>query len=313
MTPGLRKDLALGALAIGALALALVVGWGLGAGYVTTLVARIGIFALAALSLSFLVGQAGLISLGQAAPLGLGAYVALVLAERGHTELLVQLPLAALLAAGVAALTGAVALRARGVAFIMLTLAFAQMAFFGAAALPALGGDDGMALAARSTLFGLKVMKSDAGLALVALVLLALALVLLTFIRHARLGLALRAITENERRTEANGVNITHVLLAAYILCAAIAALAGVLLANQADYVSPGYMNWHRSGELLVMVVLGGSQRLAGAVLGAAVVLVVEEMLGHYTEYWKLGLGLLIVGTVLLRGRDLAQLFGRRT
>lgn len=311
MTPGLRKDLLLGALAVGLLALALLVASLLGASGIVSLVARIGIFALAALSLSLLVGQAGLVSLGQAAPVGIGAYVALALAERGQTDLFIQLPVAALLAALFAALTGLVVLRARGVAFIMLTLAFAQMAFFGVAALPAFGGDDGMALAARSTLFGFRALRSETGVAILALVLLAAALVVLTFIRHARLGLALRAIMDNERRAEASGINILHVQLAAYAVCAAIAALSGVLLANQADYVSPGYLNWHRSGELLVMVVLGG-RRLAGAVLGAALVLATEDLISHYTEYWKFWLGLLIIAVVLLRGRDLSQLFGRR-
>lgn len=311
MTPGLRKDLALGALGVGALALALLAATLWGASGLVSLIARIGIFALAALSLSFLVGQAGLVSLGQAAPVGLGAYVALSLAERGQTELLLQLGLAALVAAVFAALTGLVTLRARGVAFIMLTLAFAQMAFFGVAALPAFGGDDGMALAARSTLFGFKVLRSEAGIAGTALVLLALALLVLSFLRHARFGLALRAIMDNERRAEASGINIPHVQLAAYAACAALAALAGVLLVNQADYVSPGYLNWHRSGEVLVMVVLGG-RRLAGAVLGAALVLITEDLIGHSTEYWKFWLGLLIIGVVLLRGSDLSRLFGRR-
>lgn len=311
MTPGLRKDLALGALAIGLLALVLLVAVGMGAGGIISLVARIGIFGLAALALSFLVGQGGLVSLGQAAPVGLGAYAALALAERGYTDLLIQLPLAALIAAVFAGLTGLVVLRARGVAFIMLTLAFAQMAFFGLAALPAFGGDDGMALAGRSTLLGARVLRSEAGIAVVALVLLGLALALLSLVRHARLGLALRAIMDNERRAEASGVNSPHVQLAAYVGCAAIAALSGVLLANQADYVSPGYLNWHRSGELLVMVVLGG-RRLSGAVLGAALVLVTEDLISHYTEYWKFWLGLLIVAVVLLRGRELPRLFRRR-
>ncbi|MCA0404527.1 MAG: branched-chain amino acid ABC transporter permease [Proteobacteria bacterium] len=311
MTPGLRKDLALGALAVGLLAVVLFVALQIGAGGIVSLIARIGIFALAALALSFLVTQAGLVSLGQAAAVGLGAYVTLALAERGQSELLVQLPLAALAAAAFAGLTGLVVLRARGVAFIMLTLAFAQMAFFGVAALPAFGGDDGMALAARSTLLGVKVLRSEAGIAVAALLLLGLALAALTLVRHARLGLALRAAMDNERRAEASGINIPHVQLAAYVACAAIAALSGVLLANQADYVSPGYLNWHRSGELLVMVVLGG-RRLAGAVLGAALVLVTEDLISHYTEYWKFWLGLLIVAVVLLRGRDLSSLFGRR-
>lgn len=311
MTPDLRKDIALGALGLGLLALALAASMAFGWGAGVALIARIGIFALAALALSFLIGQAGLISLGMAAPMGLGAYVALALAERGQSELLLQLPLAMGLAALFAALTGMVALRARGVAFIMLTLAFAQMAFFGVAALPAFGGDDGMALAARSTLFGLKVLRSETGIATAALVLLAFALTALTLLRHARLGLALRAVMDNERRAEASGINIPHVQLAAYTLCAALAALAGVLLANQADYVSPGYLNWHRSGELLVIVVLGG-RRLSGALLGAALVMVTEELIGHYTEYWKFWLGLLIIAVVLLRGRDLKAMLGRR-
>jgi branched-chain amino acid transport system permease protein len=312
LPPALRRELLLALGLIALLGAAILLARLSGVPYWTTLIARIAITAMAALSLSFLIGQAGLISFGQAAPVGLGAYVALVLVENGVADLALQLPLAFGLAALFALLTGLVTLRTRGVYFIMLTLAFAQMLFYVGASLTRYGGDDGMALATRSTLLGLPLLKTDTGLALVSTGLMGLILFGLIWLTHTRYGLVLKAIPENEPRVAASGFDVQRLLLVASMLAAGIAALSGVLLANQADYVSPSYMNWHRSGELIVIVVLGGAGRLTGAVIGTIAVLLFEELLGHYTEYWKLGLGLMIVTIVLLRGRDLAALVGRR-
>ncbi|MDE2579413.1 MAG: branched-chain amino acid ABC transporter permease [Hyphomicrobiales bacterium] len=312
VNPALKQDLLTGFAVIGALFAALATAQIAGAPYLTSLIGRIAITSIAALSLSFLIGQAGLVSFGHAAPIGIGAYVALMLAAGGTTDLSIQLSAAFILAALIALITGPIALKTRGVTFIMLTLAFAQMFFYVASSLVSWGGDDGMALAQRSTLFGYQILRTDAMLAAFSIALLAVILLANTWMAHTRFGLVLKAMTENERRVAANGFEVNHFLLYAFVIAAGVAAVSGVLLANQANYVSPAYLNWHRSGELIVIVVLGGVGRLPGAVLASALVILFEEFLGHYTEYWKLGLGLTIVAIVLLRGRDLGAFFGVR-
>lgn len=274
-----------------------------------TLIVRTATFALAAVSLSFLIGQGGLVSFGHAAPLGIGAYAVLIAGEYGITNILVVLALGAGAAAAFSALTGTIALRTRGVYFIMITLAFAQMAFYVAASLADFGGDDGMAIAARSTAFGVRFLKSDTALALLAIVLLALALGLFGRLSASRFGLMLRAGKASEAKLAALGLSPYRHRLIALAVAGAVAGVAGVLLANQVEYVSPASMGWHVSGELIVMVVLGGIGSPAGAVVGAVAVSLLDETLGHATEHWRLGLGLVIVAVVLLRGRDLKALF----
>ena len=307
----LRRPLRDAALVLAALAAAILVAWAMGNAWWLSFLARVAITATAALSLSYLIGQAGLVSFGHAAQVGLGAYVALIAGEYGVSDLTLLAPLAFATAALWSAITGALALRTRGVYFIMLTLAFAQMAYFIMQSLSRFGGDDGMALARRATLLGAPILKTDLGLALAALALLAAALIGFVWMTQTRYGLVLRAAKENESRALASGFRVFRFQLYAYALAGGVAALAGVLLANQAEFVSPSYMNWHRSGELIVMVVLGGATSLPGAVIGAAVVLIIEEALGHWTEFWKLGLGLVIVAAVLLRGAALSALLGR--
>jgi branched-chain amino acid transport system permease protein len=196
--------------------------------------------------------------------------------------------------------------------FIMITLAFAQMAYFVFAALSAYGGDDGMSPAGRATVFGVKLFRDDRNLALLAIGLLGLVSLFLHRSVRARFGAVLRAARDNEARTAALGFSVFRTRLVAYALAAGFAGIAGALMAEQTGFVSPALMNWHRSGELIVMVVLGGARRLSGAVLGAIVVVLVEEFLGEATEYWKLGLGLLILTVVASRIVDLSKLTGRR-
>lgn len=284
-----------------ALAVALAIAT-LSGGYGAAIIARIAILALAAVSLSFLIGQAGLVSFGHAAPLGVGAYAVLIAGEYGLTSLFAVLPLAFAAAALWSAATGVVALRTRGVYFIMITLAFAQMLFYVAASLSAFGGDDGMGIAERSTAFGTRILRTDTDLAVFAIGALALALFGLERLAASPFGLMLRTGRTNEVKLKALGLDPFRHRLVALALAGGIAGIAGVLLANLVEYVSPASMNWHVSGELIVMVVLGGTGRLGGAVLGAIAVTLIDETLGHYTEFWKFGLGLVIVGAVLLRG-----------
>ena len=293
------------------LAAVIALGQMLGQGFWVTLAARAAILALAALSLGFVLGQGGLVSFGHAAPFGLGAYAVLIAGEAGVREILVLLPLAFLAGAVFAVATGALALRTRGVYFIMITLAFAQMAYFVFAGLAAFGGDDGMGLAGRATLFGAKFLRWESNTAWLALGLLTLTLFGLERVRNARFGFVLRAARDAEARVAALGYSVYWVRLTAYALAAGIAGVAGALMAEQTAFVSPALMNWHRSGELIVMVVLGGARRLSGAVVGAIVIVLVEEFFGQVTEYWKLGLGLLILTLVMARVVDLRALIGR--
>lgn len=289
---------------------ALGLAYGLGSPYWMATLARMAALALSAVSLSFLVGQAGLVSFGHGAPVGIGAYALLVAGEYGVSDLLVVLPLAFVAAAAFCALTGAIALRTRGVYFIMITLAFAQMAFYVAASLSAFGGDDGMALAARSTLLGARVLRRDHGLALLAILLLGLVLFCLGRLAASKFGLVLRAAKDNEAKVTALGLDPYGHRLAALALAGGCAGLSGALIANQAEFVAPAYMNWHVSGLAIVMVALGGAGHLVGGVIGAVVVTLLDEALGHYTQYWKLGLGLVVVGAALLRAGDLRRLLG---
>jgi branched-chain amino acid transport system permease protein len=288
-----------------ALAAVILAGEMLGQSFWLTLATRAAILGLAALSLSFVLGQGGLVSFGHAAPFGIGAYAVLIAGEYGIREVLVVMPIAFAGAALFAAATGALALRTRGVYFIMITLAFAQMAYFVFAALSAFGGDDGMGIAGRSTFLSVKFLRPDANLAWFALALLAVVTLFLERTRNASFGFVLRAARDNEARTAALGYSVFSVRLVAYALAAGIAGIAGALMAEQTGFVSPALMNWHRSGELMVMVVLGGSGRLTGAIVGAMVVVLVEEFGGQATEYWKLVLGALILAVVMARIVDL--------
>jgi branched-chain amino acid transport system permease protein len=297
-----------------ALAVFVAAGQGLGESFWLTLGTRAAILSLAALSLSFALGQGGLVSFGHAAPFGLGAYAVLIAGEYGVREITALVPLAFVAAAAFATVTGALALRTRGVYFIMITLAFAQMAYFVFAALSAYGGDDGMGIAGRATFLGGRFLRDEAKLAWFSIGVLALALAFLERVRHAAFGFVLRAARDNEARTAALGYSVFGVRLTAFALSAGLAGIAGALMAEQTAFVSPGLMNWHRSGELMVMVVLGGAGRLSGAIVGAIVVTLVEEFGGQATEYWKLGLGVLILLVVMARIVDPAtwkrRLFG---
>ena len=300
------------ATAILGLAAVVVAGQLLGEGFWVTLAARAAILALAALSLSFVLGQGGLVGFGHAAPFGLGAYAVLIAGEHGIRDILALLPLAFLAGAAFALPTGALALRTRGVYFIMITLAFAQMAYFVFAAMSGLGGDDGMGIAGSATLLGWKFLRSESNLAWLAIGLLAAASLFLHAATRARFGFVLRAARDAEARTAALGYSVFRTRLVAWALSAGIAGLAGALMAEQTGFVSPALMSWHRSGELIVMVVLGGARRLSGAVVGAILVVLVEEFLGQTTEYWKLGLGLLILAVVMARVVDFGSLLRRR-
>ncbi len=260
---------------------------------------RIMIFAIAALSLDLILGFGAMVSFGHAAFLGIGAYAVGIAASHGLGDVLAQIVLATLAAAAFALVTGAISLRTRGVYFIMITLAFGQMAYFLMVSLAAYGGDDGLTLPTRSTLFGRSWLENDVTFYyLVLAVLLACFLFTRTLI-EARFGRVLRGARDNPERMRAIGFEPFAYQLTAYAIAGAIAAIAGVLLANQAEFVSPAYMTWQRSGELIMMVVVGGMGTLTGGILGASVFLLLEELLSGLSQHWKLGLGVILVLIVL--------------
>ena len=274
--------------------------------FLLALVARVMIFAIAAVSLDLILGGGGLVSFGHAAFIGIGAYAVAILDANGIIDATVVVP-AALAGGGLFALaTGAVSLRTRGVYFIMITLAFAQMAFFVAGSLAQYGGDDGYTLYDRTELAGLRPLAGPLGLYWSSFAMLLGAYLLCRMLLASRFGRVLRAAKENRTRVEALGFAPFRFQLAAYVIAGMIAALSGVLLANSAEFVSPAYASWQRSGELLVMVILGGAGTLHGAILGAAFVLLAEEYLSHLTEHWRLIFGPMLVLAVLFFRRGLA-------
>jgi branched-chain amino acid transport system permease protein len=271
----------------------------LGGTYLVLIGQRVLIFAIAALSLELLIGVAGLVSFGHAAFLGVGAYATGILASHGLGTLSLALPAALAASALFALLTGAIAVRTQGVYFIMISLAFGQMAFFVATSLAPYGGDDGLTLPSRTLVFGARWLKNEAVLFYAALACLIATYVMVRRLVGSRFGRVLRGLTQDELRLQAIGFAPYAYRLTAYVIAGAVCGLAGFLLANQAEFVSPAYMHWQRSGELIIMVLLGGTGTLYGPVLGALAFLLLEETLSRLTEHWKVILGPLLVLTVL--------------
>ncbi|WP_163851456.1 branched-chain amino acid ABC transporter permease [Pseudooceanicola aestuarii] len=269
---------------------------------------RILAYAIAAMALDLILGFGALVSFGHAAYLGFGAYAVAVLSSMGINDLFVQIAGAIAVSAVFALVTGAISLRTRGVYFIMITLAFGQMAFFFFISLSAYGGDDGYSLARRSTVLGQDMLAHDYGLYYMALALLIALFVLCNRIVASRFGRVFTGIRENATRMEAVGYAPFRYQLTAFVISGCITSVAGVLLANQAQFVSPAFMSWHRSGELIVMVVLGGVGTLTGGIAGAVAALLLEEWLGMLTHHWPLLFGIFLVLMVLFSPRGLTGL-----
>jgi branched-chain amino acid transport system permease protein len=264
---------------------------------------RIMIFAIAAIGLDLLVGYGALISFGHAAFMGLGAYAVGILASHGINEAAIALPVALAAAMLFAFLTGIVGLRTRGVYFIMITLAFGQMAFFTASSLAPYGGDDGLTIRARDAILGLPVLQNPRAFYYLAFVCLLATFLICRALVASRFGRVFRGTRENPARMAAIGFDTYRFQLVAYVASGAFGGLAGFLLANVTDFVSPAYMSWQRSGDLLIMVIFGGMGRLYGAIIGAMAYLTLEELLSDYTEHWKVVFGpLLVVVAVFARG-----------
>ncbi|HEY7648431.1 MAG TPA: branched-chain amino acid ABC transporter permease [Methylomirabilota bacterium] len=265
---------------------------------------RIMIFAIAALSLDLILGYGGMVSFGHAAYLGIGAYAVGIPAFHGLENGFVQLGLAILGSALAALVIGAICLRTSGVYFIMITLAFAQMLYYLGIGLETYGGDNGMRLAARSR-FGPVDLTSPAAFYYVVLAILMTVLVLGRRLGDARFGLVIRAARSNEPRARAIGFPTYRYKLTAFVMAGAVCGLAGALLANQTEYITPDFMHWTRSGEIMFMVILGGMGTLIGPVVGALVLLLLEDLLSAWTVHWQIILGPFLVVVVLFARRGL--------
>jgi branched-chain amino acid transport system permease protein len=282
-------------------------------GFILPLVTRMMILALAAIALDFILGFGGLISFGHAAFIGIGAYVTGIMVTEGQTDAVTILAAVLAVSAVFALVTGIICLRTAGVYFIMITLAFGQMAFFAASSLSAYGGDDGLTLWDSASLFGTGWLADDYGLFYVTLAVLVAGFALVQTIVGSRFGRVLRAAKENDRRTASLGFDVPRIRLAAYVIAGMIAGVAGFLLACQAEFVSPAAMAWQRSGELIFMVVLGGMGTRNGALIGAIAFVALEHFLSDLTHDWKLIFGPLLVLIVLYSKGGLAAALVRLT
>jgi branched-chain amino acid transport system permease protein len=279
--------------------------------FYTVVATRILAFAIAASSLNLILGFGGLVSFGHAAYIGLGAYTVGVLMDAGVTSAWIAWPAAMAVSALAAAVIGAISLRTRGVYFIMITLAFAQMFYFLAVSLKAYGGDDGLPLPQRSVIGLGAELKDDATFYWVALALFATVMAGLQRLVNSPFGWLLQGARENEVRVEAAGGRVFALRWQAFVLAGALAGLSGALLANLNGLVTPHLMHWSQSGQLMVMVIIGGAGALWGGPLGAAALLLLEELLSGVTLHWQLGLGALLLLVVLYAPRGLAGL-GRK-
>ena len=285
---------------------------------------RVMIYAIAATSLNLVLGYGGMISFGHAAFVGTGAYIASILIAEDVTSAWIGWPAAVAASALAALLIGAVSLRTRGVYFIMITLAFAQMMFYLVNSMKAYGGDEGLSLPSRAQLgLGLD-LGNEVVFYYVVLVLLVSLLYALHRLVHARFGRVMVAIRENEARAAAIGLPVYRYQLACFVIAGAAGGLAGALLASHGKYVNPNILHWLQSGTLMIMVILGGVGHLWGGVIGAAVLLGLEHAIADYPIPWiaawapnyqqhaNLGVGAVLLAIVLFAPQGIAGLAKKR-
>ena len=278
---------------------------------------RIMLLGMAAMGLNLVLGYGGMVSFGHAAFIGIGAYCVGISQFYGITNGWAHL-LFSLVACGIAGLViGYLALRTSGIYFIMITLAFAQMLFFLFVSLETYGGDDGMSIDRAE--FGVVDLYDPLRLYFLIWVCLALVGLALMFIVRSRFGVTLRAIKSNESRVEAMGLVPLRFKITGYVISAVICGLAGALFASWQEYVSPDIMHWTRSGELMIIIILGGLATLAGPLLGAIVFLLFEEMLPWllavvapaYAENWMILFGPILIMVVMFGRGGLVGLLDR--
>jgi branched-chain amino acid transport system permease protein len=276
------------------------------ADYYLSLASRIVIYGIAATSLNLVLGYGGMVSFGHAAFVGLGAYVTAILITEGSTSAGAHLLAVVAVTAVAALLIGAISLRTRGVYFIMITLAFAQMLFYLANSVKGYGGDEGLNIRARSALgFGLD-LKNPLVTYYVALAVLAAALVALARFVPSRFGRAVLALRDDDVRAEALGFPTYRYKLIVFVVAGVLGGVAGALNVNLQGYVSPNVLHWTQSGTLMVMVILGGVATVWGGIIGAAALLLLEEGLSSHTEHPEFWTGWVLLAVVLFARQGLA-------
>jgi branched-chain amino acid transport system permease protein len=283
----------------------------LGQPFYIDLLRRVMIFAIAAVSLDLILGYGGMVSFGHAAYLGAGAYAVTILALHGVHAGLLQWAAAIGASMLLALAIGAISVRTSGIHFIMITLAFTQMLYYLGISLDVYGGDNGMRLPERSQFHGLIDLGNGTEFYYLVLVLLVLVVLLVRRLVGSRFGMVIRAAKSNEARARAIGFSPYPYRLAAFVIAGGICGLAGALLVNHTAYLTPDLMHWTRSGDILFMVILGGIGSTVGPVLGALVLLVLENALSNWTEHWQIILGPLLVLVVLFARRGLAGMLWR--
>ncbi len=279
-----------------------------------TLASRIMIFAIAAISLDLILGFGGMVSLGHAAYMGIGAYAAGILSYHGIDSGWVQLPVAIAGSALVALIIGAICLRTSGIYFIMITLAMTQLLFFLGISLETYGGDDGLPTN-RSHFADVFNLNNDTNLYFLILGFVVASLFISWRIVHSRFGMVVRGAKDNEARMVAIGFPTYRYKLLAFTIAGAMCGVAGFLLANLTEFVTPDFMHWFRSGEIMVMVLVGGMGSLFGPAFGAAAFLLFEEFASGLTRHWMAIFGPLLVLLVLFARQGLWGLIpggGRR-
>jgi branched-chain amino acid transport system permease protein len=297
---------------------------GLGYLFYVSFASRVMIYAIAATSLNLVLGYGGMLSFGHAAFVGAGAYVASILVAEGVASAWIGWPAAVAASALLAWIIGAISLRTRGVYFIMITLAFAQMMFYLVNSMKAYGGDEGLTLPRRAELgLGLDLGNEVVFYYVVVGVLL-LALYALHRVVHSRFGRVMIAIRENAPRVEALGLPVYRYQLVCFVIAGAAGGLAGALLASHGKYVNPNVLHWVQSGTLMIMVILGGVGHLWGGVIGAAVLLGLEHLIAdhpipwlaqvapNYQQHANLGVGIVLLAIVLFAPQGIAGLLSRR-
>ena len=322
MTMLTRENIVNAAIALGLLAAAFA-AQAVGQIFYITLATRIVILALAAVGLNLALGLGGLVSFGHALFFGIGGYAAGILAAHGFSAepLLLGIPgttqmpiiwmTAAIACGAVGVAVGAISLRTSGVYFIMITLAFAQMVYYFAVSWPAYGGEDGLSIVLRNKFPGTNTMV-PMNFFLIAYCAMLVGILIVAVIRRSRFGTALEVTRQNETRAAAVGIAPFPIKLVAFAISGMITGIAGALYADLNRFVSPSMMSWHMSGELIVLIILGGTGRLFGPVAGAALYVLIEHNLGEVTERWQFFLGLILLGTVLFaRGGVMGLLAGK--
>ena len=257
------------------------------------------ILAIAAASLNLILGHGGMISFGHAAYLGIGAYCVGIPAYYGLDNGPLQIFLAVTVSGIFALITGAICLRTKGVYFIMITMAFTQMVFFGFVSVEEYGGDDGLVIDTRSNFGSFINIENNINLYYFILVSLIICLFLIHKITRSRFGLVIEGYRSNEQRMRSIGFDTYRYRLICYVIAGCICGYAGALLGNFTNFISPEMMDWAASGELIFMVILGGTGSLLGPVFGAAAFVILEEWLSGLTLYWHFIFGALLIIVVL--------------